>query len=157
MKKWLLGIAVFLVISFFDLWPFPQQDAGELYIVETLLVERQGNAVVLTAGELSAGGADMNEALAAMEENAPGQLFLRQTKRIIFCGGEESWDPMDLPEQLPMGACVYLWDGAAEALNMEEVNKVLEARERRNTKTPTLAQLKNEAILQQSLVLAELE
>ena len=56
-----------------------------------------------------------------------------------------------------MGACVYLWNGTAEMLNMEQVNKVLEAQERRDTKTPTLAQLKNSTILEESPKLAALE
>ncbi len=158
MKKWLLGLLVVLAVSFFDLWPFPQQDAGELYIVETLLLEAEENQVHLYAGELSASGANIEEALSAMEENTPGQLFLRQTRRLIFCdGAERNCNPMDLPEQLPMGVCVYTWSGAAEALDMENINKVLEARERRNKKTPTLAKLKNDAITGQPLVLATLE
>lgn len=157
MKKWALAMVAFLAITFFDLWPFPQQDAGELYIVETLLVEQRDDQMILTAGELSGSGDNMQKALADMTENAPGQLFLRQTKRVIFCGEEALQEAPALPEQLPMGACVYLWNGTAEMLNMEQVNKVLEAQERRNTKTPTLAQLKNSTILEQSPKLAALE
>lgn len=158
MKKWMIGLLVVLAVSFFDLWPFPQQDAGELYIVETLLLEQEEDTVRLYAGECSADGKTLEEALAKLEACAPGQLFLRQTRRLIFCGGAETdCDPMTLPEQLPMGACVYAWPGAAEDLDMEYLNEVLEAREHRAPGTPTLAQMKNSAALRQKLELAELK
>ena len=121
-KKWLLGLLVVLAVSFFDLWPFPQQDAGELYIVESIAV-RSGKKTRCTymPEKLSASGANIEEALSAMEENTPGQLFLRQTRRPIFCdGAERNCNPMGLPEQLPMGVCVYTWSGSCRSVRYGE-------------------------------------
>ncbi len=147
MKKWLLCLAAVAAVGALDLWPFPQQDAGELYLVETLLVEADGRQVTLRSGELSGSGGTSAEALEEMEQRAPGQLFLRQTRRIIFCNGAERFcDPMELPEPLPMGACVYCCPEAAKDLEEKKLNQVLEARERRNERTPTLAQMKNSVV-----------
>lgn len=158
MKKWLVGLAAVLMVGYLNLWPFPQQDAGDLYIVENLLVEMDETEVRLYAGTLSARGRTFTDALSCMEGNAPGQLFLRQTRRVIFCrGAEKLCNPMVLPEQLPMGACVYSAKEPAEELDMETWGAVLEARERRHPETPTLAQLKNSALSGNMLPLPVLE
>lgn len=158
MKKWLLCLAVVLAVGAMDLWPFPQQDAGELYLVETLFIETDGAAVRLRSGELEAQGTTLEDALAAMEDRAPGQLFLRQARRVVFCGGaEEVCDPMELPEELPMGACVYRCRGTAERVDQETLNKVLEAWERRHEDAPTLADLKNSALTGRPLSLTDME
>lgn len=98
----------------------------------------------------------MTEALADMEEWAPGQVFLRQTKRIIFCGGTEA-RPGELPEDLPMGAGVYETTQSAEILlEINDLEDILEARERRQKQMPTLADLKNSALSGKKLPLAAL-
>lgn len=157
MKKLLWCLAAALLVGALDLWPFRQEDAGALYLVETLLVEADASGIELYAGDLSAGGGTMDEALSALEERAPGQLFLRQTKRVIFCAGAERYcSPMDLPEQVPMGAALYSCRAGAEALEPEPLGEILEARERRMPETPTLAQGKNSVMLGEPTALAEI-
>ena len=157
MKLWLLAGAVALCVGYFDLLPFESVDAGELYIIETLMVEDRAGEVSLYAGEVEGHGATMEDAVADMENYAPGRLFLRQTKRLIFCGGSEV-TPMELPEELPMGAAVYGAEESAETLlDSKELEDILEARERRFENMPTLADLKNDALTRQSLTLADLD
>lgn len=156
MRLWLLAGIAALCVGYFDLLPFESVDAGELYIVETLLVEQDIWGVNLYADEVQGCGATMTEALADMEEWAPGQVFLRQTKRIIFCGGTEA-RPGELPEDLPMGAGVYETTQSAEILlEINDLEDILEARERRQKQMPTLADLKNSALSGKKLPLAAL-
>lgn len=157
MKLWLLAGVVALCVGYFDLLPFESVDAGELYIVETLMVEDRAGEVSLYAGDVEGHGATMDAAVADMENYAPGRLFLRQTKRLIFCGGSEVM-PMELPETLPMGAAVYGAEESAETLlDAKELEDILEARERRFGNMPTLADLKNDALTRESLTLAALD
>ena len=158
MKMWLLAGLVALCVGYFDLLPFESVDAGELYIVETLMVEETAGGVRLWAGEVQGRGDTLRDAAADMENRAPGRLFLRQTKRLIFCG-EAEVRPMELPETLPMGATVYRAEESAEELLEEKtLEDVLEARERRMiTSMPTLADLKNEALTKKPLTLADLD
>lgn len=161
MKKWALGIFAALAVGYFGLLPFESTDAGELYVVETLLVEADENQVRLYSGDTMGSGATPAEAVQDMERKAPGQLFLRQTKRLIFCdGAEQNCNPMELPEQLPMGAGVYAAEQTAEALleEQEDLENILEARERRQQQSmPTLADMKNCALRDRTLKLAPLE
>lgn len=157
MKLWLLAGIIALCVGYFDLLPFESADAGELYIVETLMVEDRGGEVRLYAGEAEGRGATMEAAVADMENYAPGRLFLRQTKRLIFCGGSEVM-PMELPDTLPMGAAVYGAEESAKTLlDSEDLEDVLEARERRRADMPTLADLKNDTLTGRSLTLADLD
>lgn len=157
MKLWLLAGIVALCVGYFDLLPFESVDAGELYIVETLLVEEHDRGVSLYAGEAEGHGTSLDAALADMKDWAPGQLFLRQTKRIIFCGGEVM-NPMELPETLPMGAGVYGSEESAKTLlDAKDLEDILEARERRQDNMPTLADLKNSALLGKTMKLSALD
>lgn len=157
MRLWLLAGLVALCVGYFDLLPFESVDAGELYIVETLMVEQTAQGIDLYAGDAEGHGSTMDAAVADMERWAPGQLFLRQTKRLIFCGGRVT-EPMDLPETLPMGAGVYSTEESAETLlDADELEDVLEAWERRQKNIPTLAELKNNKLTGQSLTLAALD
>ena len=151
MGRWIAGLLAILLTGFIGWWPFRQQDTGELYIVDTLLVERKEANVRLYAGEAAGRGENMTEALRDLEEQAPGQLFLRQTCRVIYCGGAEA-DVMDLPEDLPVGTYIYVWDRAAADLDVEKLKEVLEARERRNSDIPTLSKLENQALTGQSVI-----
>lgn len=54
MKKWALGIFAALAVGYFGLLPFESTDAGELYVVETLLVEADENQVRLYSGDTMA-------------------------------------------------------------------------------------------------------
>ena len=158
MKRWILCLMAFLAMSFFGLWPFRREDAGNLYIADTLLVEADRTGVTLSTGDLTAGGPTVRSALEALSESAPGQLFLRQAKRVIFCGGaEQSCEPLSLPDQLPMGACVYRSNLAASELDLETLSPVLDARERRSRDLPTLAALENAVLSGGEAELAELE
>lgn len=159
--KWIIAAAAALAVGFLDLLPFESVDAGALYIVETLMVEMENGEVRLYAGAADGSGATVKDAAADMERSAPGMLFLRQTKRIIFCGGAENEvDFLSLPEDLPMGTGVYVSALSAEDLleNQERLEQILEARERREEgNLPTLAELKNNVLKEQSPGLAAIE
>lgn len=146
MKKWVIGIAVVLAAICFH--PFEAADTGELLVAQTLIIEGEENELSLWAAGLHATGKTAQTAVDKIADRAPGKLFLRQTGRIILCGGTEQFEKMELPEEIPMGAVVYRSNESAEALNkrLKELEAVLEARERREQDLPTLAQLKNEQI-----------
>jgi hypothetical protein len=138
---WLLALAVILG----RWWPFSKTDPGELYIIETLAVEPGQGRVTVRTEELSAQGADLAAALAELEEIAPGQLYLGQTQRVIFCGG-----PWELPAEIPMGAWVYGTQAAAESLDLQALTPVLQAREKRQPDTTQVAEMKNAALTGQA-------
>jgi hypothetical protein len=118
--------------------------------VETLLVEEDAGEVRLYAEDFEGSGTDAEAAAENMAENAPGQLFLRQTKRLILCGNTEL-DLLELPKELPAGAVVYADPRSAQALleQMETLEPMLEAREKRAEQVPTLAQLQNRQLVEQ--------
>ena len=157
MRHWLIWLAAVLAAGFLHLWPFPSRDTGELYIVETLLVEAEASGVRLSTGEIAGAGYTVAEAVADLEEHAPGQLFLRQTCRVIFCGGAEAFcDPLSLPEDLPVGVYLYRSDDKAEDMDTKWIGQVLAAKERREDLT-TLAKMKNAIILGGSVEMARIE
>lgn len=149
MNKWILGAAAAVTVSWCGWLPFEAVDAGELYVVENLLVEADGRQVTLCAEDVSGSGKNLEEALTAMETNAPGRLFLRQTRRLIFCDGGEYYINMyDLPQELPVGMAVYRTERTAEELLEEKkLGEILEAREHREKEYPTLAKVKNALLL----------
>jgi hypothetical protein len=149
-KKWLIVGALVLLAGYFDLLPFKSMDAGDLLVVETLLIQEEAGEVHLYAQDLEGTGTDVGAAADNMAENAPGQLFLRQTKRLIFCGDTQQ-DLLGLPEELPMGAVVYADPREAQELleQMETLEAMLEAREKRSEDVPTLAQLQNRYLTEQ--------
>lgn len=147
--KWLLAAAVALLLCYGDLLPFENRDAGEMCIVETLFVEQKGAYVALSSGEIQGMGKDLQAAAENMEENAPGGLFLRQVKRILFCqGAEKGVDLLKMPEELPLGAAIYRSDAPAEELlkELETMEKRLEAKEQRERDIPTLARIQNQVL-----------
>lgn len=157
MKRWILGLLAAMAVGYLGWLPFPSADAGELFVVETLLLEANGQGVALYAGELVGEGENLNAALTDLKCQAPGELFLRQTRRMIFCGGaEQNLDPLLLPEELPMGAAVYGTGTPAAELSQdpENLDAVLEAQERREKTMLTLARLKNSALAREKPELA---
>lgn len=159
MKRWIIGAIAALAVGFLGWLPFPCTDAGELYLVETLLLEADGRQVTLYAGNVTGQGESLEAALLDLEHRAPGQLFLRQTQRLIFCGGAAAeLDPLLLPEELPLGTAVYGTEAPAEKLcaDPDRLNAVLEAQERRRPDTPTLARLQNSALAREKIALAAL-
>ena len=157
MKRGIIGLLAALVVGWLGWLPFPRTDAGELFVVETLLLEADGETVTLHAGEVTGTGATLDMALEDLASQAPGELFLRQTRRMIFCGGaQQQLDPLRLPEELPMGAAVYGTETPAEELTekTKKINDILEAQERREKNMPTLARLKNSALARETPELA---
>lgn len=149
MKKWSVAVVILLVLGYVDGFPFEQADAGELCVVETLLVETDPTGVTLYSMDGRGWGVTMEEAVENLKENVPGQLFLRQVKRVIFCQGAESGDIfLEMPEAIPLGAHIYMYPQSAEEI-LEELNleeKRLTAREQREKKIPTLAERQNEVL-----------
>lgn len=145
-KKWIfVGAAVLL----WQIWqPFAPVDAERLCVVETLVIsaEHQGE-VALLSRDCKGTGRTLAEAVENMREKAPGELFLRQTKRIIFCGGsQKEIDPMELPEMIPLGTAVYVTDktGTEIVAELDTLEKQLGFRESKGTST--LADMKNRAM-----------
>ena len=157
MGKWIMALLGLLLTGLLGWWPFPQMDTGELYIVKTLLVERTEDRVCLTAGTVTGQGNTVAAARADLEEQAPGQLFLRQTSRVILCRGAEAEDVFELREDLPMGAYLYMYRGTGESLDLETLEPVLEAREHRHPELPTLAAVENRLLTGREPAPAELE
>lgn len=148
MKKWILTAAAVLLL-YSDLVPFESMDAGELCVVETLLVECEGTQVRVLSEEAVGDGENIAEAVERMEENAPGRLFLRQVQRVIFCNGAEKQVAlMDIPQEIPLGAGVYQTDGSGEGLldDLEGLENRLRIMEQEKNRVPTLAYLKNEEL-----------
>lgn len=150
MKKW-IGAAVVLALLW-SIRPFRPVDAGELFTVETLLIQRSGGDITVTAGEQTGTGETIEAALEQMAEDAPGILFLRQVRRVIFCGAE--WDiktVAELPEELPMGALLYTSPCSAEKLaQWENLDQVMAAREQHGERGRNLAEMKNRCLTEES-------
>lgn len=149
MKKWLLAAAAVLILSYGDFLPFENADAGDLYIVETLFVEKKGNRLVLLAEDIQGSGADVAAAAEDMKKTAPGRLFLRQVKRIVFCQGAQTQvDILSMPEEIPLGASVFVSNEPANKLlnDLENLEKRLEVQEEQAKNMITLAQLQNGAL-----------
>ena len=148
MKKWLAGAVLLLILVVFP--PFHAADAGQLWVVETLMVEEMPKGFTVYAGELSGQGRTIGEALSTLQEYAPGELFLRQVKRLVLCG--DTALPV-LPEEIPMGAVVYTWPGSGGELwqRLSRVEPVLDARERQNDDQTRLADLEDAALGQKTV------
>lgn len=146
MKKWIIAAAAAGVLF---LQPFDPADAGQLYVVETLALERRGGEIIVAAEALSGQGDSVDAALRDMEERTPGLLFLRQVKRIILCGDTGAEALGRLPEGIPMGATVYTSQGSAENVAQQEtLQEILEARELREQNLPRLAEILNRQLEQ---------
>lgn len=148
MKKWCFLFALVLILLCFP--PFDGSDAGRLWVVETLIVEETSDGVAVYAKDLTAKGRTLHEALETMKEYVPGELFLRQIKRLIFCGDMAL---MKLPEDIPLGAAVYVYQGSGDALwtQLKDMEPVLDAREKANPDSPRLAELMDRNLRQEEL------
>lgn len=148
-KKWIVGMLAALIVAYLGLWPFDSLDAGEIYMVETLLISGEDGKINVYTRDVSAEGGTVNEAIKNLAERTPGQLFLRQTKRVIFCGGaEERIDICTMPRELPIGVIIYRSNQEPEKLqeDYDEMERRLGAKERREEQLPTLAKLQNRAL-----------
>lgn len=146
MKYWILAAVGTILLIYGDIGPFEPVDAGEMCIVETLFVEKTGNQIRLVAEEAEGTGSTMAEAVSDMEDEAPGKLFLRQVKRVVFCGnGAESLDFLSMPEDIPVGAAVYATKDKADDLleGIDTLEKKLDVREKEKSSVATLAQIMN--------------
>ena len=122
MRKWYLALAALLLVNFLGLWPFQQIDTGELFIVDTLVITPEGDAVRVMAEEISGQGLTMEAALDDLQEHAPGQLFLRQVRRLILCQ-DLRLAPQSLPREVPAGAYVYHTAVSADALPLDRLQR----------------------------------
>lgn len=148
MRKWIIAAAV-LVLGYMDGLPFEHADAGTLCVAETLLVEADYTGVTLYSADGAGQGESIRKAAEDLKENVPGQLFLRQVKRMIFCGGaEEKVDLLEMPEEIPLGAHIYMYPSSADTLleEFELEENLLLAREKRKQGGQTLAQTQNEVL-----------
>lgn len=145
MKKWLFPGALLLALLCFP--PFDGSDAGKLWVAETLIIEEQPDGVAVYARNLTAEGRTLHEALEQMKKYVPGELFLRQLKRLIFCGDMML---MRLPEEIPLGAVVYVYPGSGEAIwqQLGELEPVLDAREQAEPHSPRLSELMDRQLRQ---------
>lgn len=150
MKKWIVAAGILLAWA---LRPFGAVDAGSLYVVDTLALEMRDGRIMATDGTEDGSGATVKEALADMAEQTPGTLFLRQTRRIILCGGNTELAVIEtLPEEIPMGTFLYQTEGPIEGIKEDaELNEVLAAREAEGRTVPNLAQIRNQMILHKNM------
>jgi hypothetical protein len=119
------------------------------------MIENQGDQVQVWGETVSGNGKTLQGAVEDLVDNTPGQLFLGQTKRVIFCAGAEE---TAVPETVPMGAVVYRWEGTGQELvrDLADLEPVLDAREQRETACATLAGLENARLAQEIPSFAEL-
>jgi len=146
MKKLILAAAAALLFAYGDVAPFEPVDAGEMCIVETLFVEKSGNQIRLVAKDAEGAGETIADAVSDMKQEAPGRLFLRQVKRVVFCGSEtENVDFLSMPSDIPIGAAVYATRDRADDLleGLETLEKKLDVREKEKRTVATLAQIMN--------------
>lgn len=146
MKKLILAAVLALLLLYGDIAPFEPVDAGEMCIVETLFVEKSGNQIRLVAKDAEGAGETIADAVSDMKEEAPGRLFLRQVKRVVFCGSEtENVDFLSMPSDIPIGAAVYATRDRADDLleGLETLEKKLNVREKEKRTVATLAQIMN--------------
>lgn len=147
-KKWMTGILAALITAYLGLWPFESLDAGGIYMVETLLISESDGTIEVYTKDVSGRGETVDEAVENLTERTPGQLFLRQTKRVIFCGGaEERINIRSMPKELPIGVVIYASPEEPEKLqeDFDAMEQRLSAKEEREERMPTLAILQNRA------------
>lgn len=149
MRKWLITGLAALALFYSGAKPFETFDTSKLCVVETLLIEQTEEGVRLCGEGIQGVGATVKEAVANMEASAPGQLFLRQVKRILFCGGaEKTLDLTKLPEEISYGTICYRSGSSTKTLceDLEVLEARLDAREKRDEQLPTLAKRLNQMI-----------
>lgn len=149
MKKYLLGAAVLLLLSYTGGMPFVKKDTGQLIVVETLAVTKAAQGYHLYGADTNGAGESLEAALGNLKENAAGQLFMGQMKRIILCG--ENWGQeifRETPEEIPLGAFVYQTQKPLDLVmeELETLEKQLNAREQQEGKIPTVAVLQNNVL-----------
>lgn len=142
MKRMLLLLAASAAAALSGLLPWQSHDAAELLPVQTLLVDYAGGQVYLRAGGgLEGAGRTLPEAMDAMAEEAPGELFFGQVTRVIagrgasvllLRAGEQS--------QLRLNTAVYQIECAAGALSerVESLEPYWQAQEGRGAVTTLL-------------------
>lgn len=150
MKKWIVVAGILLGWA---LRPFGAEDAGSLYVVDTLALETKEGQVIATDGTVEGSGATVKDALDEMALHTPGILFLRQTRRIILCGENRELEMIRaLPDEIPMGAFLYQTEQPIERIKEDkELNEVLTARETEGLMVPSLAQVRNQMLLDKNM------
>lgn len=149
-KKWIVAAGALLAWA---LRPFEAVDAGSLYVVDTLALEMRDGRVIAMDGTAEGSGATVKDALTDMAAQTPGILFLRQTRRIIFCGENRKLELIrTLPEEIPMGTFLYQTAQPIERLKEDtELNDVLTARETEGLRVSNLAQVRNRMLLDKNM------
>ena len=71
MKKWIVAAGLLLGWA---LRPFGAEDAGSLYVVDTLALETKDGQVIATDGTVEGSGATVKDALDEMALHTPGIL-----------------------------------------------------------------------------------
>ena len=146
MKRFWWLILTVLVLWFGKAGPFSPMDAGEMCILETMFVQRESGQIRMLGKDVEGSGASFYEAYEDMADNAPGKLYLRQVRRVIFCGSETEFeDFICLPEDIPLGALIYRTDAAPETLmeQLDNLERKLLVEEKEGETAPKLAQLLN--------------
>ena len=81
MKKWIVAAGILLGWA---LRPFGAEDAGSLYVVDTLALETKDGQVIATDGTVEGSGATVKDALDEMALHTPGILFLPDQKNYLL-------------------------------------------------------------------------
>lgn len=90
MKRWILYVLVFAVVSVFGALPFHGTDIGELAPVEIVwLTQEDGNVGVFTDTGDWGWGVDVLSALDNLKATAPGTVFLDMADYLIVQRGSE--------------------------------------------------------------------
>lgn len=143
MKKYFFAALVLLLLFDEGLRPFQSRDAAELYVIETLIVDADKEEIRFYTADGVGAGKDGAEAISALAQQVPGELFLRQVKRVVLCDEAKDWIN-ELPKEIPLGALVY-----TSEMSGEKFFQQLSAWEKRRTveeTAPRLAEILNQAL-----------
>lgn len=146
MKRWIMYVLAFAVVSVFSASSFYGTDIGELAPVEIVwLTQENGNVGVFTDTRDWGWGADVLSALGNLKATAPGTVFLETADYLIVRRGSEKLLEQVYPILRP--SCMICV--AEEMPDMKQVSGFLRAHE----SEITLRQYQNEAVELPSLTL----
>ena len=118
-------LALELLLAAFGLFPFRMQDVADLKPVQVLTVQQlPGSVLVRTDSGLSGRGADYWQAMAILEQTAPGEAFFASCSAVVLCGGEKSLSAVLEDARLRPAAAVY---AAPVAPNAAWLQSILQA------------------------------
>lgn len=125
--KWTCTALAAAILTLLLGLPFREYDTAKLLPVRTLQIEQTGAGVHIVSEVGEGTGQTWREAVRALREGAPGDVFFETAEQVVFCGRAESIaETVAESEELRPAAQVYY---AAELSDPEGLNAYLGAHE----------------------------